>query len=435
MEKPVYYAPTEYGDYAFAVSAAAVKFGAGVLAELGGDAKSMGLKRVALFMDPKVRHTEPASVAENSLKAAGVDYVIYDEIKIEPTDKSFMAAAAFATEGKFDGFVSLGGGSTMDTAKAANLYSSHPADFLAYVNLPYGEFRPAPGPLKPHIACPTTSGTGSETTSTAVMDITDLKVKTAISQKLMKPTLALVDPTTAESMPSGVVAATGFDVLTHAIESYTARPYTTRARPETPDQRPVFQGANPYSDTGSLQAIQLGGKYLVRAVKDPDDLEARHMLMLAATTAGISFGNAGVHLPHAMSYGVAGLCHTLVADGYENDNPMVPHGIACILNAPTAFRFCAPACPERHLEAAEALGADVRNAAPEHGGELLAGKLIEMMRETGLPNGTGALGFTEADIPELTKRGFNQPRLLILAPREVTEQDVADMYRGGLKYW
>lgn len=435
MDKPVYYAPTEQGDYAFAVSAAAMKFGAGVLDELGGDARALGLKRVALFVDPFIAAAESAAVAKASLKAAGVDAVVFDEIAIEPTDTSFLAAADFARDGKFDGFVSLGGGSTMDTAKAANLYATHPADFLAYVNLPYGEFRPVPGPLKPHIACPTTSGTGSETTSTAVMDITALKVKTAISNRMLKPSLALVDPTTTHTMPAGVVASTGFDVLTHAIESYTARPYTTRPRPKSPDQRPVFQGANPYSDVGSLEAIRLGGKFLVRAARDPDDHEARHMLMLAATMAGLSFGNAGVHLPHAMSYGVAGLCHKWTAKGYETAKPMVPHGIAVVLNAPCAFRFTAAAAPERHLKAAEALGADVRNAAPEHGGELLAGRLIEMMRETGLPNGTAELGFTEADIPELVKRGYNQPRLVILAPRDVTEDDVAAMYRDGLRYW
>jgi len=435
MQKPVYYATTEDGDYAFAVSAAAMKFGAGVLAELGDDARGLGLQRVALFIDRQVAVSEPAEIATASLKKAGIDAVVYDEIAIEPTDASFLAAADFARDGRFDGFVSLGGGSTMDTAKAANLYATHPADFLAYVNLPYGEFRPVPGPLKPHIACPTTSGTGSETTSTAVMDITALKVKTAISNRMLKPTLALVDPTTTWTLPAGVVASTGFDVLTHAIESYTARPYTTRPRPKSPHQRPVFQGANPYSDVGSLEAVRLGGKYLVRAVEDADDHEARHMLMLAATMAGLSFGNAGVHLPHAMSYGIAGLCHTWRAKDYEKAQPMVPHGIAVVLNAPAAFRFTASAAPDRHLAVAEALGADVRNATPEHGGELLAARLTDMMRRTELPNGTAELGFTESDIPDLVERGYNQPRLLVLAPREVTRNDVADMYRGGLRYW
>ena len=435
MEKPVYYAETAYGDTAFSVSASNMKYGPGVLSELGQDAKALGLKRVGFFVDPHMRQSESVERAQKSLADAGVDAAVYDEIRIEPTDRSFMHAADFAKDGNFDGYISLGGGSTMDTAKAANLYATYPADFLDYVNLPYGKLLPAPGPLKPHIACPTTCGTGSETTSTAVMDILDLKVKTAISNKAMKPTLALVDPVTTDDLHPGVIASTGFDVLTHSIESYTARPYTTRPRPESPDKRPVFQGANPYSDVGSLEAIHLGGKYLVRAVKDPEDKEARYTLMLAATMAGLSFGNAGVHLPHAMSYGVAGLCHNWTANGYEQAEPMVPHGIAVVLNGPTAFRFTAPAAPERHLQAAEALGADVRNAAPEHGGELLAGRLIQMMRETGLPNGTGELGLTEKDIPDLVERGYNQPRLVILAPRDVTKEDVAEMYRGGLRYW
>ncbi len=435
MDKPVYYALVEGRETAFSVAANAMKFGPGILAELGDDARALGLKRVALFVDEKVQDTESFALAMSALKKAGVDAVPYDEIKVEPTDRSFIAAADFARDGKFDGFVSLGGGSTIDTCKAANLYATHPDDFLAYVNLPFGQLKPVPGPLKPHIACPTTSGTGSECTANAVMDLVDQKVKTAISHRYLKPSLAVVDPNTTYSMPAGVVAATGFDVLTHAIESYTARPYTTRQPAPTPSARPAFQGANPYSDVGSLEAIRLGGKYLVAAVNEPDNREARDKLMFAATLAGMAFGNAGVHLPHAMSYSVAGLNHTWVGKGYENDNPMVPHGIAVVINAPAAFRFTAHAAPERHLEAAEALGADVRGASPEDGGRILAARLIEMMKATGLPNGLYDLGYSEKDLPGLVKGGYAQPRLLVIAPRETSEADMEAMYRDAMRYW
>ena len=435
MDKPLYYAPVEGRETAFSVPANTMKFGPGVLRELGDDAVDLGLRRVALFVDEKVKDTESFAIAMESLKKAGVDAVPYDDIKVEPTDRSFMAAADFTRDGRFDGLISLGGGSTIDTCKAANLYATHPDDFLAYVNLPFGRLKPVPGPLMPHIACPTTSGTGSECTSNAVMDLVDQQVKTAISHRYLKPTLALIDPETTRSMPPGVVAATGFDVLTHAIESYTARPYTTRVPAPKPGARPAFQGANPYSDVGALEAIRLGGQYLVAAVTEPGDQEARERLMFAATLAGMAFGNAGVHLPHAMSYSVAGLNHTWVGKGYENDNPMVPHGIAVVINAPAAFRFTAPAAPERHLVAAEALGADVRGAAPEDGGELLAGRLIEMMRETGLPNGLNDLGYFEKDLPGLVKGGYAQPRLLVIAPRETSESDMEGMYRDAMRYW
>lgn len=435
MEKPVYYAPVAGRETAFSVAATSLKFGPGVLAELGGDAAALGLKRVAFFVDEKVRDTEPFAIAMAALKKEGIDAVVYQDIKVEPTDRSFLDAARFSSEGKFDGFISLGGGSTIDTCKAANLYSTHPADFLTYVNLPFGQLKPVPGPLKPHIACPTTSGTGSEATGNTVMDLVDQKVKTAISHRYLRPTLGVVDPLTTHSMPAGVVAATGFDVLTHAIESYTARPYTTRQPAASPSLRPAFQGANPYSDVGSLEAIRIGGRFLEAAVNEPDNVEARHQLMFASTLAGIAFGNAGVHLPHAMSYSVAGLNHTWVAKGYENDNPMVPHGIAVVINAPAAFRFTAHAAPERHLAAAEALGADIRGAKLEDAGEILAARLIAMMKATGLPNGLTELGYSEKDLPGLVKGGYAQPRLLVIAPRETTEKDMEGMYRDAMRYW
>jgi len=354
-----HYAPTEGGETVFTVSATSMKFGAGCLAELGGDATALGMSRVALFTDKHVREIPPARTAFESLERAGLDVAIYDEVKVEPTDRSFMAAADFAREGGFDGYVSLGGGSVIDTAKAANLYATYPDEMLVYVNAPIGLAKPVPEPLRPHIACPTTSGTGSETTSVTVFDLVKEQVKTGISSKHLRPTFALIDSDTTRTLPAGVVASTGFDVLTHAIESYTAKPYTARSRPEAPGLRPFYQGANPYSDIGSLEAIRLGGRYLARAVKDADDCEAREHLIFAATLAGTAFGNAGVHIPHSMSYSVAGLNHTFTANGYERDNHMIPHGISVVVNAPAAFRFTAEVAPERHLEAAEALGADV----------------------------------------------------------------------------
>ena len=435
MKKPAYYEQVEGKETAFSVAGSSMKYGPNVLEELGGDAEFFGIKRAAFFVDEKIKDTEPFAVAVDSLKKSGIDVVPYTDIKVEPTDRSFIAAAEFAKDGKFDGFISLGGGSTMDTCKAANLYATHPDDFLAYVNLPFGQLKPVPGPLMPHIACPTTSGTGSEITGVCVMDLVDEKVKTAISNKFLKPSLAVVDPLTTNSMPAGVIAATGFDVLTHAIESFTARPYTSRDRVAHPSLRPAFQGANPFSDVGSLEAIRLGGKYLVAAVNEPDNHEARYKLMFAATLAGMSFGNAGVHLPHAMSYSVAGLKHDWVAKGYENDNPMVPHGIAVVVNAPAAFRFTAPAAPERHMQAAEALGADVSGASLDDAGEILAARLIEMMKATGLPNGLKDIGYSEDDLPGLVKGGYAQPRLLVIAPRETTEADMEAMYKDAMRHW
>ncbi len=417
----------------FTVDPVALKYGHGALAEIGADAKALGMTRVMLVTDPKVATLPCVEIARKSLVDAGMDVVVYAEARVEPTDASFHDAAVFASDGKFDGYVSVGGGSAMDTAKAANLYATYPADFLDYVNAPVGRAKPVPGPLRPHIACPTTSGTGSETTAVAIFDFVESQVKTGISSKLLRPSKAVVDPTATYSLPAGVVACTGFDVLTHAIESYTARPFTSREAPADPLARPPYQGANPWSDGGAMRAIELGGRYLERGVLDPSDTEARDALCFAATLAGLAFGNAGVHIPHAMSYSVAGLNHRFKATGYEDEGGMVPHGLSVVINAPAAFRFTAPTAPDRHLAVAKALGAGAGGEA--EAGELLALALERLMRVTGLPSGLAAIGYTENDIPALVEGAAKQQRLLVMAPRDVSHQDLADLYRNAMRYW
>lgn len=432
-----YYSIADDGktESVFSVDVAAISFGPGVLREAGEQAKALGMKRVALFTEPALRKLAFFADAEKSLRDAGLDVVVYDEVRVEPTDASFKQAARFATEGRFDGYVSVGGGSVIDTAKAANLYSTHPADFLAYVNAPIGEARPVPGPLKPHIACPTTCGTGAECTGIAVFDLLEKQVKTGIASKRLKPSLALIDPSATYSLPRNVVAASGFDVLAHALESYTARPYTMRTKPGSPAARPMSQGANPWSDIGCEAALKLLGQYMQRAIADATDTEARDNMMYAATLAGIAFGNAGCHVPHGMSYSVAGLVKDFHPEGYPGEEAMVPHGMSVIVNAPSVFRFNAPACPERHIHGAACLGADVRDAAPEDAGEVVAKQLIAMMKASGIPNGIGGVGYREQDVEALTTGAWAQQRLITNAAREVQRSDLSNIFRGALNYW
>ncbi|CAA6605465.1 Iron-containing alcohol dehydrogenase [Rhodospirillaceae bacterium LM-1] len=420
----------------FAVHSNSVRFGPGALAEAGDAARDLGMRRVALFTDSHLANATPwPDEVRAGLAKAGCEVAVYADVRVEPTDASFMAATDFYKSGRFDGIVSVGGGSVMDTAKAALLYAAYPAPFHDYVAAPYGRVLPVPGPLPPHIACPTTSGTGAECTGIAVFDFEANAIKTVIAHKWLKPSLALIDPRVAATMTPGVLASSGFDVFTHAIESYTAKPYFERERPKTSAARPMSQGANPWSDLGSLEAIRLGGRYLVRAVKDRQDHEAREGLMFAATLAGIAFGNSGVHLPHAMSYAVAGLCHSYTASGYEQNRPMVPHGISVVLNAPSAFRFTASACPQRHLDCAAALGADISGVKLEEAGEALADALTKLMRQADLPNGLAALGYGEKDLDALAKGAATQPRLLNNSPRPVTEAELREIFKGALRLW
>lgn len=429
------YALVEGGEPVFAVDVQALSFGPGALDEAGELLKSTGARRVALFTDAGVAALAPVAAVRSSLRAAGIDCVVHDGVEVEPTRASFLSAARFAAEGRFDGYVSVGGGSVIDTCKAAALYATHPADFDAYVNAPIGEGRAVPGPLPPHIACPTTCGTGSECTGIAVFDDTERGVKTGIASRHLRPWRALVDPTCTRTLPAEVVAASGFDVLCHALESFTARPFTARPRPASAAQRPMSQGRNPWSDLGSLEALRLGGRYLVRAVRDADDSEAREALAWAATLAGIAFGNAGVHLPHAMSYAVAGQVESWRSAGYPGEGPMVPHGISVVVNAPSVFRAMATSSPDRHLAAAEALGADVRGAKPGDAGEILAAKLVEAMVATGIPNGIGGVGYGEAHIAALAAGAVAQRRLVDNAPRPVDDAAMRALFRGALAYW
>jgi hydroxyacid-oxoacid transhydrogenase len=430
-----YFSLTETGDTAFAVEGATVKFGPGVLSEIGNDARGLGMSRVAVFTDRWVAKLKPLATVMMSLRNAGIDAVVYDEVAVEPTDTSFQAAIRFANEGRFDGFVSVGGGSVIDTCKAANLYSTYPDDMMAYVNAPIGAAKAVPGPLKPHIACPTTFGTASECTGHAICDFPKLGAKSGIVSKRMKPTLGLLDPEVLHTLPPFIVAANGFDVLTHAIESFTARPYTKRPKPDKPNLRPTSQGANPYSDFSCLEAIRIAGKYLEQAVLDPSNLSVREPLMFAGMLAGVGFNNAGCHIPHGMSYAVSGLAKNYFAPGYPQDHPMVPHGIAVVVNAPVAFRFTGPACPERHLRAAEALGADIRKVDPKDAGAVLANRFEEMMKKTGIPNGLSGVGFGQGDVSELTAKAMPQKRLLDNSPQPVGKEDLEQMFRKAITYW
>ncbi len=430
-----YYVATEGNESVFSVDIASISFGHGVLKEAGEHAKALGMSRVALFTDKRLAALPYVAQLRDSLRAAGMDVVIYDEVKVEPTDQSFIAAAKFAAEGKFDGYVSLGGGSVIDTCKAANLYATWPADFLDYVNAPIGAGKPVPGALKPHIACPTTCGTGSECTGITIFDLLALQVKTGIASKRLKPSMALIDPATTYTLPKNVVAASGFDVLSHALESYTARPYTRRAAPGKPALRPMSQGANPWSDIGCEAALKRLGLYLERAVNDASDHEARDQMMYAATLAGIAFGNSGVHVPHGMAYSVAGLVRDFRPEGYPQDEPMVPHGMSVIVNAPAVFRFTASACPERHIHGAACLGAEISGATDDDAAEIIAAQLIKMMQATGIPNGVAGVGYGEADVAGLTKGAWAQQRLLTNAPRDISQSDLSQLYRGAMRYW
>ncbi|MGY2004150.1 hydroxyacid-oxoacid transhydrogenase [Blastococcus sp. SYSU DS1024] len=417
----------------FTYGAPQLKFGSGASDEIGFDLSRYGVRRVLVVTDPGVAATGHPQRVADQMSQFGIEARVFDGVHVEPTDQSLVAAIDEArSSGPWDAFVAVGGGSSIDTAKAINLLTTNPGELMDYVNVPVGKGQAPSQPLKPLVAVPTTTGTGSESTTICVMDVIAQRVKTGISHAWLRPTLAVIDPDLTLSQPPGVTAASGMDILCHALESYTARWYTTYDR-KSPDQRVPYCGSNPISDMWSEKAMSLLAGSFRTAVRDGEDARARSDMAIAATFAGMGFGNAGVHIPHANAYPIAGQVKDFHPKDYPADEPMVPHGMSVALTAPEAFRFTFEASPERHVRAAELLapGAD----RPADLAEFLPTVLADLMRDIDIPNGVGAVGFGEGDVPDLVDGAMKQQRLLATCPRPVTEEDLAGIFRRSISLW
>jgi hydroxyacid-oxoacid transhydrogenase len=412
-------------EQVFTLEATPLKFGRGAAGDAGWELERLGVKRAMLVSDPGVVAAGITDRVCEAVEASGIETEVWDRARVEPTADSFAEAAAFAVDGGFDGFVGIGGGSSIDTAKVSDLISTHGGEIMEYVNAPVGEGRKPPSPLKPLLAIPTTCGSGAEATTVAILDIPEQKVKTGISHRYLRPDQAIVDPWLTETLPAEVVASCGLDVICHAAESYIAKPYSQRDAPDSPGDRPPYQGATPISDIWSAKALEYGGRHLRDAVAG--DVEARGWMMLAASLAGIGFGAAGVHIPHACAYPIAGLKHEYSPAGYPDDHKFVPHGQSVIVTAPAAFRYTYEADPERHHRVAELLTGEA--AAGE---DALPDALSALMRDVGAPTGITELGYEEDDIEALVEGALKQQRLLVIAPREAGPNELAGILRASL---
>ncbi len=417
----------------FTYGAPQLKFGAGASDEIGFDLSTYGARRVLVVTDPGVAETgHPQRIVEQ-IETAGIEAVLFDRAHVEPTDVSMVEAVAFARDqGPWDAFVAVGGGSAIDTAKAVNLLCTNPGELLDYVNAPVGQGRNPEHALAPLVAVPTTTGTGSESTTVCVLDVLEQHVKSGISHPRLRPTLAIVDPLLTLTQPSGVTAASGMDILCHALESWTARPFDSYDR-KTAEQRVPYCGANPIADMWSERAMSLLATSFRTAVHHGDDGAAREQMALAATFAGMGFGNAGVHIPHANAYPIAGRVKDFHPEGYPADEPMVPHGMAVSLTAPEAFRFTFEASPARHVRAAQLLAPDAER--PRDDRDFLPNVLADLMRDIAIPNGIAAVGYDADDVDLLVEGTLKQQRLLATAPRDADADDLAGILHRSLELW
>jgi alcohol dehydrogenase class IV len=414
-------------EQVFTLEATPLKYGRGASADAGWELERLGVKRAMLVSDPGVAGAGITDRVRESIAASGIEVEVWDRARVEPTADSFAEAAAFAVDGEFDGFVGVGGGSSIDTAKVSDLIATHGGEIMDYVNAPVGEGRKPPSRLRPLLAIPTTCGSGAEATTVAILDIPEQHVKTGISHRHLRPDQAIVDPELTDSLPAEVVASCGLDVICHAAESFVAKPYSDREAPGEPGDRPPYQGATPISDIWSAKALEYGGSHLRDAVGG--DAEARGWMMLGASLAGIGFGAAGVHIPHACAYPIAGLKHEHRPPGYPSDHGFIPHGQSVIVTAPAAFRFTYEASPERHRRAAELLAGE---PLPDAGPDTLPELLLALMRDVGVPTGLEELGYGVEDVDALVEGALKQQRLLVVAPREADAESLAAILRASL---
>ncbi|KAJ1936436.1 hypothetical protein GGF37_005611 [Kickxella alabastrina] len=422
-------------EYAFEMATSTVRVGTGATREIGMDLANLRAKRVMVFTDPNIFKLAPLKTVVESLDRANVPHIVYKDVRVEPSDVSFQQAIDAARKYQPDAIVAVGGGSTIDTAKAANLYTVFgDAQLLDFVNAPLGKGRAVDRPLLPLIAVPTTAGTGSECTGSAIFDLKSKGAKTGIADRALKPLLGIIDPLNTRTMPQQVRLASGLDVLCHAIESYTAIPYHQRGpAPTNPLLRPAYQGSNPISDIWSSRALRMVAKALPRSVASADDLQAHEEMTLAAAYAGIGFGNGGVHLMHGCSYGISGLNKTYFHPEYPQDHPLCPHGISVAVTSPAVAEFTGALFPERHLEIAEVLGADITRARKEDAGAVLADALRKFLERLGVPNGIAAFGYGHSDIGALVESILPQHRVLKLSPRQVGAEQIAAILERSLK--
>ncbi|WWD02873.1 hypothetical protein V865_000915 [Kwoniella europaea PYCC6329] len=463
VEKATGGPPPGNTDYAFEMAASTLRFGPHATREVGMDLSNMikqlpamdrSNAKIGIFTDPNVVKLPVMEVVEESLMREGLNWVVWENCSVEPTDKSWQEAIDFSRSSHITHFLAVGGGSSMDTAKAANLFTNYPeSDLYEFINAPIGKGKPIEKKLSPLIAIPTTAGTGSETTGTAILDIPSRQFKTGIASRALKPTLGIVDLNNTATCPKEVAIAAGLDVLFHSLESWTAVPYNERTpRPANPINRPAYQGSNPISDIFSRWALETTIKYLPRIAKDPyGDEEARAQMLLAASTAGIGFGNAGVHMCHAFSYPISSLNKGRPTNlqyhhpSYSPKIPLIPHGVAVSLTAPAVFEFTAPSSPKRHREALEVFLGKKRsheagNVKDEDLGKALSEEIKKFLDLVEVPRGLEKVGYGSGDITKLVEGCLPQRRVLDLAPLlakddlALEKEQLAGIVEGSLRW-
>ena len=372
-----------------------IEYGEGASASVGSEAAQAG-RRAFLVSDPGVAAAGLVDPVMRSLRSEGLEVVAFTDIEANPRLSTIDRVASLARESETDVIVAIGGGSSIDAAKAISAVVSHGGSVLDYE---YIDHDPIPGPCLPVIAIPTTSGTGSEVTMWAIVTDPARNYKMPLGSASLAPRVALMDPLVTRSLPPAVTAQTGIDALVHAIEAFTAR------------------CCNPISDGLCLYAIELVADYLERAVADGADAEARAGMMVASLIAGIAFGNADTAAVHAMGEALGGLFD-------------LAHGLTMAVCLPHVLRLNASSVPAKVARIGEAMGLSIQGLDRDAAAETTVDHIADFTRRLGTPPLVD-LGVTPTDVPKLVSIAMRNTGNAD-NPVEVTEEVLTTLYLEAL---
>lgn len=385
-------------------TAGSLVFGRDAVQQLDQVAARLEARRLLIVTDKVLAAAGLVERVSKPLTAAGVDVDVFDggvaEPPVEVADACIQQANAFAP----DALLGLGGGSNMDLAKVTATVLAHGGN-----PLDYGGDGKIPGPVKPLICVPTTSGTGSEVSGAAVLTDPETAMKIGILSNFIRPHAAVVDPLMTVSCPPKVTADSGIDALTHAIEAYTA--VDNETFPLAPGEQSVYQGRNPFASLVAERAIELVGQFLRRAVQDGNDLEAREGMSLAAVFGGLAFSNAGVALVHALEYPVGVATHC-------------SHGAGNGLLLPFVMQYNLPRRVPQFARIAALLGEDVTGLSTEDAAQRAIEAVAQLKRDIGIPERLRDLGAQLEHLPGWAKKAFAVKRILRVNPRVPTLEDL-----------
>jgi alcohol dehydrogenase class IV len=373
-----------------------ILFGRGQRAALGSVASRTG-KRAMVYTDERFAGTAQFASMMDSLRAASVDFLVYDRILPDVPRDSVAAGIEQARGFAPDMVIGIGGGSVLDFAKCSALLLAHGGALQDY----YGEFK-VPGPVLPLILVPTTAGTGSEVTPVAVISDPERTLKVGISSPYLISTTAICDPELTYSCPAGLTAIAGADALTHAIEAFTAGRRDPSAELAL---RHVFVGKSAFTDHFALLAIQLLGRSLVTACTDGSNEDARADVMMAATAAGCAFGTAGTAAAHAIQYPIGALTHTA-------------HGLGVATLLPYVMSYNKPACAPELAKVASALGLETHGRGSDENAQAAIDEIVRMFAAIKIPRTLAELGLAQDKIEWTAQQAIGIDRLIKNNPRQ-----------------